>query len=278
MISTGQLNEVGLDRNAITRRKRDGWLHPLYRGVYACSPAPLSFMGRCWAAILACGGPDAATLSYRTAAALDDLMNTPSGRIDVTTLRRSASTRGLRVHVSRTLAGSDIVRDADGLPRTTVARTLADLASVLTPHQLRRACHRAEHLRLIDMRAIEAQRPSRKLRAGLQELTVHDPAMTRSDLEEALLALLDAHELPRPIVNTILNGHEVDFHWPEQKLIVETDGAATHLTRTAFQDDRTRDVQHTIAGYRVARFTHSDVIHRPEKTGRALRALLTFGS
>ena len=74
---------------------------------------------------------------------------------------------------------------------------------------------------------------------------------------------------PHPLVNKIINGHEVD---------VETDGAATHLTRTAFQTDRTRDVRHTIAGYRVARFTHSDVIHRPEQTGRALRALLTFGS
>ncbi len=57
--------------------------------------------------------------------------------------------------------------------------------------------------------------------------------------------------------------------------MVETDGAATHLTRTAFQDDRTRDVEHTIAGYRVARFTWDDVLYRPEATGKALRQLLS---
>ena len=66
------------------------------------------------------------------------------------------------MHESGTLAASDIIVD-DGLPRTTVARTLADLATVLTPHQLRRVCHRAAHLRLIDMNAIATQRPSRNL-------------------------------------------------------------------------------------------------------------------
>ena len=183
--------------------------------------------------------------------------------------------RGIRVHESRTLTTADIVFDDDGLPRTSVARTLTDLATVLTPHQLRRVCHRAAHLRLIDMNAIAAQRPSRNLRTALGELAVRDPEITRSRLEERFLALLDAQALPRPIVNPMLNGHEVDFHWPHHNLIVETDGAATHLTRAAFQHDRTRDVQHTIAGYRVARFTWDDVLHRPEATGTALRALLS---
>ena len=168
MVSTAQLKAAGLGKGAIGWKVTQGWLHPLYRGVYACSPAPLSFRGHCWAAVLACGGPDAAALSFRTSAALDDLMSTPSGRIDVTTLRRSASMPGIRVHLSRTLTEADIVRDDDGLSRTTVARTLTDLATVLSPHQLRRVCHRAEHLRLIDMTAIATQRPSRKLSAALQ--------------------------------------------------------------------------------------------------------------
>ncbi len=124
------------------------------------------------------------------------------------------------------------------------------------------------------MRAIAAQRPSRKLRAALSDLAAREPEITRSTLEERFLALLDAHSLPRPVVNGRLNGHEVDFHWPEHKLIVETDGAASHLTRAAFQSDRSRDVEHTIAGYRIARFTHTDVVHRPAHTARAIRHLL----
>ena len=117
--------------------------------------------------------------------------------------------------------------------------------------------------------AIAAQRPSRPLRAALGDLTARDPEITRSRLEERFLALLDAQALPRPIVNPRINGHEVES--------LETDGTATHLTGTAFQHDRTRDVQHTIAGYRVARFTYAEIAHRPAQTARAIRALLRAG-
>ena len=68
--------------------------------------------------------------------------------------------------------------------------------------------------------------------------------------------------------------HEVDFRWPEHRLIVETDGAATHLTRRAFEDDRRRDTSLTILGYRVVRFTRRQVAADPRATIATLVLLL----
>jgi very-short-patch-repair endonuclease len=70
-----------------------------------------------------------------------------------------------------------------------------------------------------------------------------------------------------------VEGHEVDFYWPAAKLIVETDGAATHLTPTAFEADRIRDAELTVAGYRVVRFTWRQLRDRPQTVARTLQRL-----
>jgi very-short-patch-repair endonuclease len=90
-----------------------------------------------------------------------------------------------------------------------------------------------------------------------------------------MLALVAQYGLPRPLVNTVVEGHEVDFYWPHARLIVETDGAATHLTPTAFEADRIRDAELTVAGYRVVRFTWRQLTERPAETARILEALLS---
>jgi very-short-patch-repair endonuclease len=77
------------------------------------------------------------------------------------------------------------------------------------------------------------------------------------------------------LVNVPLLGLTIDFHWPPD-LVAEVDGAASHLTRRAFQDDRDRDSLLVSSGYRVLRFTWWDVVHRPavvvQRIRRALRA------
>jgi very-short-patch-repair endonuclease len=231
--------------------------------------------------VLACGGIDAAALSHRTAAAVWDLHPPHAGKLDVTSLHRSTSTRTLRVHRGDTLDPlNDVVRQPDGLPVTTVARTLADLAQVLTPHQLERACHRAEIIRALDAPAVEQLldrlpgRPSRSLRQALAGLAAADPDITRSELEERFLALVAGAELPRPRVNATVVGHEVDFLWPAPRLIAETDGAAAHLTPTAFDEDRRRDAALAVAGFRVVRFTWRQVARHPDGVAETLSVLL----
>src|SRR5262249_45609802 len=115
---------------------------PVRRGVYQVGHTRLTAKARLWAAILACGGPDAAVIRHLTAGPPWELLRTPRV-IDVITLRQGSSTEAIRVHRTRTLRPADVTT-IDGLPVTTPTRTLIDLADVLTPHRLERACHRAE--------------------------------------------------------------------------------------------------------------------------------------
>jgi very-short-patch-repair endonuclease len=278
MISTEQLRELGIGRSGVHERVRHGRLHPYWRGVYSVGHTRLTPRARLWAAVLACGGRGAAVLGFRSAAVPWDLMPMPSGAIDVITLRRSCSRPGIRVHKTRTLEPGDVT-DIDGLPLTTATRTIIDLADQLTPHRLERVLHRAEILRILDVAAIHARLaalPGRRSRTLLQALESlgSGVAVTRSELEERFLALVARYGLPRPRVNATVAGYEVDFYWPEHRLIVETDGASTHLTPTAFEQDRARDAHLTALGYRVIRVTWRQM-EEPETVARLLESLLS---
>jgi len=276
VVSTAQLHALGLSQTAIRDRARTGRLHRVHRGVYAVGHPRLLPRGRLWAAILACGD---AVLSHRSAAALWDLLPAPA-RVEVTTLRRSASTPAIRVHRSRTLTERDRTTH-EGLPLTTVPRTLVDLADVLSAHRLERVLHRAEHLRLLDARAIEGRlaslsgRRARALRAALDGLRHREPSITRSELEERFLSLVAQNDLPRPEVNVHLHGHEVDALWRARRLVAELDGAETHLTPRAFEQDRRRDAQLQVQGYAVVRFTWRQVTNEPHAVAATLNALLS---
>jgi hypothetical protein len=280
VVSRRQLLEAGLTTRAVESWLRGRRLHRVHRGVYALGHARLTFRGWLWAAVHACGGPEAAVISHRSAAAVWDLLPIPSGAVDVTTLRESRPAAGLRVHRSLSLdAKRDrTVHDEDALPTTTVARTLVDLAATLTAHRLERVCHQAQILRLLDVNDIEpllaGSKGAPKLRQALATLADAEPAITRSELEDRFVALVAQANLPRPLVNVQLHGHEVDFLWPDRHLVAETDGRATHLTPTAFETDRRRDAQLLVAGYRVVRFSYREVAVEPHAVASTLRSLL----
>ena len=280
VISRAQLEALGIDRGAIAWRLRRGRLHSVHRGVYAVGYSRLTFHGRMWAAVLACGGVGAAVLSHRSAAALWELLPIPAGPADVTTLRTCHSTAAIRVHRSRTLDPLDDVGHQDGLPLTTPTRTLVDLQDVATPGQLARATHQAERLRLLDTAKLAAVpgRRSRRLRATIGDLAQTGPILTRSKLERRFLKLVAQVGLERPLVNTRVLGIEVDFFWPTQRLIVETDGRDTHLTVHAFEEDRRRDAALQAAGFRVVRFTWRRVLDEPGTVAAMLERLLTLES
>ena len=253
-MSVQQLRDAGLGDGAIKHRAACGRLHSKHRGVYALSPAPLSQLGRLWAAVLACGGVEACALSHQTAGAHYGMCPWPRGVVHVTTLRRAASARGIVVHRSGTLTRADIVRLPDELPVTSPTRTLIDLSSVFDDENLARACRQAEFEHLLELEALLAH-PSRALRRALEPLG--EPAMTRSELEEAFLALIARHGLPRPLVNhPLLDGTYVaDFLFPRHKLVVEVDGRRAHDNRFAFEHDRWRDSALAAEGFLVLRFT-----------------------
>jgi len=183
--------------------------------------------------------------------------------------------------VHRAKLPADEVTTEDGIPVTTPARTLLDLAAVLDEHRLARAAERAEALRLTSPTSLEELAARYRKRPGtpnLKRLIEEQrivPTTTRSDLERRFLTFLDAHELPRPLVNESLDPQTTpDFRWTHERLVVELDGFETHGTRAAFERDRARDLQLTAQGWRVVRITKRQLANRPDEIAAELDAIL----
>ncbi len=259
VIALAQLVSLGLSPSAVRDRVAAGGLRRLYRGVFAFGHTALRPEGCVLAAVLACG-PDAVA-SHRAAADIQGLLRSARARVDVTSPGRAPRRRkGIDAHGSRTLAPADVTT-VRGIPCTSVARTLLDLADVMDRRSLERACEQAEVLRVFDRSEIEQLLERAQGRKGATllaaVLTDHHTleTFTRSELEARFLRLCKKAGVPRPRVNEKVENLEVDFHWPAERLIVETDGYATHGTRSAFESDRARDRRLTKAGWRVVRFT-----------------------
>jgi very-short-patch-repair endonuclease len=251
VVSRAQLYEIGFDRWAVRRRVESGRLHALHRGVYSVGHTVVNGHGRWLAAVLACG--DGAVLSHRSAAALWGIRPTAAARIDVTVPHTSGVRSAARIVVHRSRRAVEAVT-CDRVPVTTPGRTLLDLATALPRRQLEKAAEMAEALRLNVI--VDPDHPgARRLAAAMAHDLSHT---TRSPLEDDFLALCDRFEIPRPRVNAIVEGFEVDFCWPDERLVVETDGRH-HLTRAAFERDRARDALLLVRGWRVMRFTGRQV-------------------
>ena len=277
VVSRGQLLSLGLARGAIQRRLEAGRLHLVHPRVYAVGHTAVAGRGLWMAALLACG--PGALLSHLSAAALWGLLQTTGQLIDVSVPdRRDRSLRGIRLHRPRSLPGSDATTH-EGIPTTTVARTLLDLAGVVDERRLTRAWENAERLRLLDVKAVQrllGEHPNRRGTKALRALVRahHEPQHTRSELESLFLDLCRQHGLEPPAVNTLVEGFEVDTLWRAHKLIVELDGYDFHRTRQAFERDRQRDAALQLAGYRVVRFTHRRVMDHPGAVAQTIRHLL----
>jgi very-short-patch-repair endonuclease len=246
----------------------------LHRGVYAVGHAALSVRGQWMAAVFASGA--GAVLSHRAAAALWEIREATIA--EVTTPRHRDRRAGIVLH--RCTLDPDQVTVRHGIPATTVARTLIDLAAVLPRHQLERALNEAHYRRLLDPSSLDALIARHRRRRGLAALRgpINDQAIsnarTRSELEARFLAFLDAHQLPRPRTNLPVHGYECDCVWAAQRLIAELDGHAAHATRAGFEADRHRDRTRQARGWRTVRITWRQLHRQEPALARDLRALL----
>lgn len=278
VISLSQLKSLGLGRSGVQRRVAAGKLQRLHRGVYAIGLGRRSVEATYLAAVLACG--PGAVLSHRSAA--DHLGLRPCSRraVDVTAPGRSGKQReGIDVHRATGLDERD-VKAVRGIPTTTVARTLLDLATAIDKTALERAVEQAEKLRIFDLAAVVDvttragnRRAASKLNDAIAAYTP-EPAFTRSELEKRFLALCRAAGVPLPRTNNVTRSDEIDFTWPDRRLMVEADSLRHHGTRAAFERDRRRDQQLTAAGWRVVRFTWRQVHDAPAEVAATLRSLL----
>jgi very-short-patch-repair endonuclease len=275
-VTRAQLRSLGLGADAIDRRIRSGQLLPRYCAVYAVGHLNGSRESAWMAAVLA--GGDGAVLSHRSAAAHWGLKLGAGSVIDVTTPRGQHPRRGIRFHRSPLPADETTVRR--GIPITTVPRTLFDMAAIVNARQLERAINEAEVLRLWDELSLDdlldrypRRAGSKNVRAALQNRRA-GATLTKSDLEEVFLAFAERANLPRPEVNVLVEGLEVDCVWRDACLVIEVDGWETHRTRAAFERDREKSRVLQAAGLRCVAVTHRQLREKQQELASDVGRLL----
>lgn len=283
VVSVRQLAGLGLDKGAITRRLARARLIRVHRGVYAVGHGALTDRSRWMAAVLFAEG--GAVLSHHAAARLWRIWDRTYPRIDVIATRVLVNQVGITYHRARKLPGREVTT-VDGIPVTTVARTIVDLADVLTPHQLAHVLYEAAFLRCLDMRELRAVVARLYARRRIWvvhraiELHLSGSAGTRSQLEDRMLARIEASDLPVPLVNQRfkVSGRRVepDLRWQEAHLCVEVDGPG-HDRPEARAKDAERERLLTTAGFRVLRFTARDIRVRPQFVISTIRKALAEG-
>ena len=245
VVARRQLLRAGLSRDVVDRMVRAGKLLSLHRGVYAVGHRPVGPRSREMAVVLLAGPRGG--LGMHSGAALWGMTRAWHGPVHAVG-PKSRKGPGFVIHRTRHLPPSDLTLHW-GIPVTTPIRTLLDLSGHLSLDALDAALAEALVRKLVQLDDLRV-RATGNLRALLATA-----APTRSRLERDFRALLREHGLPQPVSNGIVEGFEVDLHWPEQRLVAELDGYEFHGHRRAFETDRVRDQILMAAGWRTARVT-----------------------
>jgi hypothetical protein len=268
VVARRQLIELGMGERLNQPRVEAGLLIPLFQGIFALGHKRMSREGRWMAAVLASGS--GAVLSHGSAM---ELWGMRGSHEPVEVLRRSGGPRQsrpeIRLHQTRSLPNDHVTRER-GIPVTTVERTLLDMAARLDSRQLEWALVSADRSGRVNWPKLQRLVAGRRGKRGIGRLRriamEVDPRAVDalSPLEVDFLALCREHGLPLPQVNVLVEGYLVDFHWPDQRIVVETDGYAYHRDRPAFERDHERTVVLTAAGYEVHRATHRMLAWNPD--------------
>ncbi len=272
-VTRRQLLSLGLGAEAIKHRVRAGFLHPVHAGVYAVGRPPVTALETAAAAVLACGA--GAALSHRSALALWGFTDRWPTSFDVAVpgdCRRSRIT----IHRQRGLQPWD-VRVHVGIRVTSPAWTLVDCAPRLSDRRLARVVNdalRSKHLKRWQLAEVAARR---RTRPGVQRLRPFIDATdgpTRSEFEDAFSEFCRRFKLPRPQLNTIVAGREVDAYFEAEKLIVELDGWKYHSSRDSFESDRDHDATALAHGIGTVRITWKRMLGQPELEAQRLLRIL----
>lgn len=273
LLQRAQVLAAGMSDDQIARRLRNGtWVKVLPR-VYRQSSTPESWDQLLLAACLSAEG----VASGRSAGALYQLDGCPAGVIEVTSHRHVRLGRGAILHRSR-LQRADVCEIA-GLPVTTPARTIVDLAASLDSDCLERVVDDALRRGLTSPARIErvARRLGCRGRRGAEALMALVAARSTLDarlespLEARFLRLLRRSRMALPIAQHTVteNGRfvaRIDFAYAEEKVGIEVDGFGSHAGRRAWQRDRARDNRLTALGWLMLHVTARDLDERPDAT------------
>ena len=274
----------GLSASTLSRRLQSGIVTRIGPEVYSYASVPVTWRMGVVAAVLG-SGPRAAA-SHHTASHLHGLTNRPD-QIEVVTLRTGRRPSDFVLHQSTDLARSHVTK-VDGIPVTTIARTIVDIG---VPHGIGMAGSCLDEARRRDLVSLEEvarvlHQVARRGRNGvgparriLSERLAWDQ-ITESQLEDRFLRLIQRYELPRPEMQYKVTDSSgaiiarVDFAYPEARLLIELDGAAYHTDRKTFQLDRSRQNRLVSLGFVVLRFTYWDIMAGPEHVVDAVDSFL----
>lgn len=263
VIEGADLRARGVSEGKLRTLLRREHLFRVHKDIFLTTDRPTQ-RGLWLAAALHCRG----VVSFQPAAVLWNLIDSWDGLPHVTVEghRVTKPPRDIRVH--RTVI-VDEWASRDGIPVTSLFRTLDDLSRVFTESASRRAIGRAERHHSLSLDALFATARSPRLRRVLASY-VAGRGLTDSELEALFFDIVARTSLPRPRVQRYRAGGRVDFIFEELRLIVEVDGYETHRGRVAFQDDRTRDRANRRQGYDTMRLTWSDVTLTPREVAADL--------
>jgi len=286
LVTRRQLEACGLSSKQIEGWVRGGRLHPVFRTVVVLGHQTLGPRGRLRAAALACPG---AVISHRSAGFLLGLRDVAPVVIDlIPAEQRGRQIDGIKAH-RVPFPGPSEMRTAFGIPCTTVARTIVDLAGTHGIDKLREAVEMAAWKKRLDIAAVEAvlasgprRRGAPALRLVLEEWRpVAETARystVRSLFEAKLLPLIAAAGLPIPKINarvrTAERVLEVDLLWPEQRFVVEADSRRHHAIEVAFERDHKRTRELMAAGYEALRVSWREAENEPEAVFAVIRTEL----
>jgi very-short-patch-repair endonuclease len=280
IVSARQLRALGFSENLITIEAKRGRLRRLHRRVYAVGHEALTWEGWCVAAVAA-NAPCVA--SHWSAGWTWGLTRSqPSGKFHVTATTRRHRRKDFHVHFAE-LTDED-TSSMQGIPVTSVARTALDLAALDpggTSARLKRLEDGEHRLDLREFEALLARAKGHKGWAALAEavdLYRPDPTVTRSGLERRFRALIRRSGLPRPSMNFVVGGYELDCYWPEHLLAVELDTYGTHGSRLSFEEDRKRQRVLGLLGITLERVTDRQLDSEADEVLRAVAARLGAAS
>jgi very-short-patch-repair endonuclease len=274
VVTRSQLLQAGITLAEIRQRLGTGALLRVHRGVYRVGHRAPSLEAAYLAAVWACG--EEALLSGPAAAHLLGVLrgSAPPPEVTAPTERRVA---GVTTRRCRRLAAPDGIV-CNGVPVTSVPRTLVDMAAVLDAEDLARACHEAgirHRTTPAQVEAVLARRPGSPGATTLREVLRGETPVTLSTLERRFLARLRDAALPLPETNRVVGRRYVDCRWPAVRLTVELDGYRYHSSRYAWEQDRRREREARARGDEFRRYTYGDVVEDPRFMLAELAALLS---
>jgi hypothetical protein len=280
VVARWQMLGLGMSEQMVKTRVGHGGLHRLHLGVYAYGHRAITVESRWMAAVLAFGPK--AVLSHRSAGQLWGLVPRSSIAPEVT--RPGRARRPHLVAHQGVLLRDEMVR-VQGIPVTSVPRTMFDLAATRSEREVERAWNEMEVRGFRDRLSVPhllERYPGRKgslVLARLAERRETPVGITRNDLEEAFLGLIDRFGLPRPRINAYLavrdRFYEIDCLWEDRRVAIELDGGGAHRTTKAFHDDRERDRILTAEGFTTARITWDHIHDTPDQVASDLHRILT---